>query len=121
MHDSYKYNDPKHILSEGDIAILTMSQRVIFTDYIQPACLPTMTQNVYKVFGVVAGYGTTNPYLKEPSMRPLFTGLTSVDLLDCLYSSWKSIGVVSRLSFCAGNDFAVPCFGKTRVFITERS
>jgi hypothetical protein len=111
MHENYKYLDPRHIKSEADIAILIMSQTVVFTDYIQPACLPTSTQNVYKMFGVVAGYGQPDPY--SPHVKnPLFTGLTSVDLIDCLFSSSVSLAIVSRYSFCAGNGVSVPCFGK---------
>jgi hypothetical protein len=92
-----------------------MEHPVEFTDFIQPICLPNLNENVFKVSGVVAGYGQDSPY-KPIVKKPLHVELTTVDLIDCLYTHKNSLRVVSKRSFCAGNNFSVPCFGEIIFF-----
>lgn len=85
----------------------------MFTNYIQPICLPNYEQNVFNINGVVAGYGSTGPneYDQPFTEIPLFTALKSVTSVDCFHSNLISSKVLSERSFCAGSNLGIPCRG----------
>jgi hypothetical protein len=87
-----------------------MESSVEFTDFIQPICLPSITQNVKNVRGIVAGYGRPS-VLDDPTKIPYKIMLTTDDLLECYTSYRNSSRVLSEKSFCANNLAGVLCNG----------
>jgi hypothetical protein len=87
-----------------------MNSPVKFTDYIQPICLPSSSQNVENVRGIVAGYGRTGRY-EDPTKVPYQIKLSTDNLLDCFDIDQKSTQYLSKRTFCASNSTAVLCAG----------
>ncbi|KAG5683360.1 hypothetical protein PVAND_012646 [Polypedilum vanderplanki] len=82
LHSEFN-NTAEAYRSNADIAVIQMSERVQFSDFIQPVCLPEPNSNLENFDGIVVGYG------KNP-----------------LYSY-----IVAERSFCAGGTDAIPCLG----------
>lgn len=97
---------------DGDVALLKLKSDITFTNFIQPACLPTITTQVFEVDGFVAGYGFTEDTVEEVAESlPKFVNIESVTQETCLFSH----EVISRISsprmFCAGKRGKNPCKG----------
>ena len=92
-----------------------MNEDVIYTDYIQPVCLPTANQNTENVFGMVAGYGK-NIINRAHEALPRHVEMKSVNLLQCLYSDKLFPHLASQRTFCAGGRNEVPCKGIFFIF-----
>lgn len=107
--------NPRGTSYDGDIAIATLSRVVQFTQFIQPICLWTYSNNYYDIInqhGVVAGYGKTHlsPAISD---KPYWTALPIVDEATCLRSKDEFSKIVSRRTFCVGSrDGSGPCNGK---------
>lgn len=97
--------------SDADIAILVMESSVRFTNFIQPICLPSSSQNVNNVEGIVAGYGRSGRY-DPPTEIPYHLKLVTDELVQCYASYENSPRYLSLRSFCANNTGGVLCAGK---------
>jgi hypothetical protein len=91
-----------------------MESRVEFTDFIQPICLPSSSQNVENVQGKVAAYGRTK-HDENPSEIPLLISLTTFDLISCFLGNTLSSTVLSARTFCANNRVGSLCQGKLKL------
>lgn len=113
IHVHPEYNESANYRrSHADVAILKVTEKILFSDYIQPVCLPASTMNVTNIFGVVVGYGVNDPY--GPSQqRPTFVKLKSIENWKCLELDDSYHSVVSRKSFCAAHEKfqSIPCKG----------
>lgn len=88
-----------------------MESPVEYSDFIQPICLPSNSQSVKDVEGIVAGYGIPG-YDKNPTQIPYKISLVTDDLLQCFARYPNSGQVLSLKSFCANNSAGVLCMGK---------
>lgn len=89
-----------------------MSEKVIYSNYIQPICFPNVDTFVedQNIAGIVAGYGKhlTRPTENIPRHTTLFTKKTS----HCMFENIGYLKLVARGSFCAvGDGFSIPCRG----------
>lgn len=87
-----------------------MESLIEFTNFIQPICLPSSTQNVFNVPGTVAGYGRSGPS-EPPTDVPYQVDLKTDDLLECFLSDLDSARTVSKRTFCGDNSAATLCAG----------
>lgn len=101
--------------SDADIAILIMKSPVEFTDFIQPICLPSSTQNVENIQGTVAGYGKSG-LDDRPTEIPYKINLKTLELVECFDSDPYSTKVLSARSFCANHATAVLCQGNSKIY-----
>lgn len=111
MHPDYRPDDFNHRKSDADIGILIMENPVKFSNFIQPICLPSSSQNLKYALGTVAGYGITELY-NTSSAVPRHIKLRIDDLLECYASDPLSSQVLSLRSFCAENPAGVLCDGE---------
>jgi hypothetical protein len=93
-----------------------MESPVAYTDYIQPVCLPSNSQNILNVQGIVSAYGQSGPFDLKGTEIPYKLILKTIDLIDCYDSDAYSARVVSKRSFCASHPKSVLCSGK-KIFI----
>jgi len=70
IHPHYKFN----IVTKIDIALLKLNEPVTFTDYIQPACLPTETEPSDGEECFVSGWGYTSGDLRGGISNQLLWG-----------------------------------------------
>lgn len=99
---------------ENDIIILPLDRDVIFSDYIQPACLPFPFRNnefVGEHLDVV-GWGKPDFGASESTKIPVAGKVPVVDRNDCIraYSSLKGASVNEK-HICAGDAFSDACQG----------
>lgn len=111
LHKDYQPFDDRVPKTEADVGLFIMETPVQYTNYIQPICLPSRTENVYDISGVVVGYGIPQVHSK-PRNLPQFATMSSVSLLKCLYSDFNSLHTVSQRSFCAYGIDGSPCAGE---------
>lgn len=98
-------------LSNGDVALLKLSQPVTFTDYIQPICMPKASDDVINKVGVIVGYGRVDMG-HTSDYRLKSAHISSINPWKCLGIDkyyWK---IVSERSFCAGTQATIPCKGE---------
>lgn len=84
---------------------------MIFTNYIRPICLPSATDNVFNVDGVVVGRGRMSLSSMATSPTPLQAFLRTIITEDCLLDHDDAVIVVAKKSFCAVSDSQAPCQG----------
>jgi hypothetical protein len=93
-----------------------MESPVEFTDYIQPICLPSNSQNIFNVRGAVSAYGQSGPLDLKGTETPFKLTLTTTrDLIECYESGAFPARVLSRRSFCANTPKAVLCKGSENI------
>jgi len=117
-HPSYQPGVP---ISPGDIALLRLASPLVYTDTLQPICLPVANVDVtqFKVC-VVTGFGSTSfsGYLSETLLQGKMDPMTQSACNEAFQTveNFKPLPTnVYNFSFCAGSDptaFGVnPCYG----------
>ncbi|XP_063301792.1 acrosin [Pelobates fuscus] len=99
VHEQYYKETQKN-----DIALLMLNESVVFDDYIQPACLPAKTANLYQMTECyIAGWGVTeeessesNDILQEAQVQIISNKL-------CNSPDWYN-GNIGVYNICAGYD-----------------
>lgn len=90
---------------DSDIALIRTSKKVIFTDYIQPICLPSSKRDHaalrVNTTGIISGWGKRKASKKEGARRLHETVVPIVSQAQCIASHPKYI--VTANMFCAGN------------------
>lgn len=110
IHQNYSH-EADNRKSDCDIAILIMESPVTFNNYIRPICLPSVTENVFNVEGVVVGRGRTSLSSKNTSPIPLMAYVESITRVKC-YDDYDGVEtILSKSGFCAVNDRQAPCQG----------
>jgi secreted trypsin-like serine protease len=102
-HDAERY--------DADIALLVLNHQIRFGTFIQPACLPTPTTNVFNIRGTIVGYGLSEISNTTNENRPKFVEIPSVDLMECLWNSHTFQVAGSNRTFCAGERGKRACKG----------
>jgi secreted trypsin-like serine protease len=90
--------------------VLVLKDQIRFGTYIQPACLPEPTTNVFNINGTVVGYGLSENTDTHENI-PKFVEIPSLDHLGCLWNSQVFRDYGSNRSFCAGEEGKRPCKG----------
>ncbi|KAK3731505.1 hypothetical protein QZH41_008533 [Actinostola sp. cb2023] len=89
---------------DSDIALIRMSKKVIFTDYIQPICLPSSASDFSLVSvnhtGTISGWGSRKEG-RRPAIRLHETTIPIVDQASCT-ASHRPKYIVTANMFCAG-------------------
>jgi secreted trypsin-like serine protease len=107
IHPDWDYNSTRY---DADIAVLVLKDKIRFGTYVQPACLPEPTTNVFNIRGTIVGYGLTENTTTNVN-RPKFVDIPSVEKEYCLWNSdiFKDFG--SNRTFCAGEQGKRACKG----------
>jgi secreted trypsin-like serine protease len=96
---------------DADIAVLVLKDKIRFGTYVQPACLPTPTTNVFNTSGTLVGYGASETLITTNENRPKFVEIPSVDNEECLFEHLSFHFFGSKRSFCAGEWGKKACQG----------
>ncbi|KAH8284021.1 hypothetical protein KR054_007644 [Drosophila jambulina] len=98
------------VLSDADIALVTMVRPVVFNDIIGPICLWTAeASTTVATSGSIAGWGTDEAG-NLPTKYPRVVEARIASATDCA-STWRATAVTDR-TLCAGNmDGSGPCLG----------
>ncbi|KAH8232325.1 hypothetical protein KR032_004189 [Drosophila birchii] len=98
------------VLSDADIALVTMVRPVVFNDIIGPICLWTAEASAtVATLGSIAGWGTDEAG-NLPTKYPRVVEARIASATDCA-STWRATAVTDR-TLCAGNmDGSGPCLG----------
>ncbi|XP_002137437.2 proclotting enzyme isoform X2 [Drosophila pseudoobscura] len=98
------------VVSDADIALVTMQRPVTFNDIIGPICLWTEKESeTVTKSGFIAGWGT-DEFGNSKTQYPRVVEAEIASATDCI-STWKASAVTER-TLCAGNrDGSGPCLG----------
>lgn len=97
--------------ADSDIAVLMFEEAIIFTNYIQPICLPTGNMNAYDIEGTIVVYGRINSN-SHIQTTPHHAQLQSISPSQCINTHENAPDTVSpHNSFCASSETRVPCRG----------
>ncbi|XP_041447705.1 serine protease gd [Drosophila obscura] len=98
------------VVSDADIALVTLQRPVTFNDIIGPICLWTERESeTVSTSGFIAGWGT-DEFGNSKTQYPRVVEAEIASATDCI-SSWKASAVTER-TLCAGNrDGSGPCLG----------
>jgi hypothetical protein len=107
IHPDWDYSSVKY---DADIAVLVLKNKITYGPYIQPACLPAPTTNVFNTRGTVVGYGLTENTTTHEN-RPKFVEIASIENEDCLWKNQIYHHIGSKRSFCAGDWNKKACRG----------
>jgi secreted trypsin-like serine protease len=109
------YTKENKSFSDADIGLITLSEPVMYTDFIKPICLwPTdeVNQNLNIVGrkGVVVGWGRDDS--GEGAMTPTSIEIPVVSTTDCLLSDISYQRITSNRTLCVGErNGNGPCHG----------
>ncbi|XP_031563420.1 uncharacterized protein LOC116298966 isoform X2 [Actinia tenebrosa] len=100
IHPNYNAMDRTY---DSDIALVRTSKKVIFTDYIQPICLPTKEQDFQlmrvNTSGVISGWGSRKVF-RDSARRLYEAGVPIVSTSACKAS--HPAYIITPNMFCAG-------------------
>jgi secreted trypsin-like serine protease len=93
--------------------LLVLKDKITYGTFVQPACLPEPTTNVFNIRGTIVGYGASETSITTNENRPKFVEIASIENEKCLWESdiFKTAG--SGRSFCAGEQGKRACRGDT--------
>lgn len=107
VHPNWK---PKDIRYDADIAILQLQNLVIFSDVVQPVCLPPNNLNVFTLTGRVVGWGKSESAEKH-ELKPKQVEIPAYGNEDCFLADYRFAQFGSPRTFCAGELGKTPCQG----------
>ncbi|XP_034663155.1 proclotting enzyme [Drosophila subobscura] len=98
------------VVSDADIALVSLQRPVTFNDVIGPICLWTEQESeTVTKSGFIAGWGT-DEFGNSKTQYPRVVEAEIASATDCI-STWKASAVTER-TLCAGNrDGSGPCLG----------
>ncbi|KAG5875931.1 Serine protease gd, partial [Gonioctena quinquepunctata] len=106
--------DYKDFTSDADVAVLTLSEKIQFTNFIRPLCLWGENSELEKIVGrqgTVVGWGKDENGILMTA-EPKQTQLPIVGQETCLRSSYQFQYITSNRTFCAGfRNGSGPCNG----------
>lgn len=110
VHTDYKKQRDSY---DADIAILIMTKRVEFNEFVRPACLWPGTSSIQEIEGkngIVVGWGKNQE--STVSNIPKKVSLPIVNSITCVQTSESLSKAVSNRTFCAGAlSGEGPCHG----------
>lgn len=93
-----------------------LKHRVEFTEYIQPVCLPGPDEPVFRIKGLVVGYGKSESSALHENI-PRKVEISSYTNDDCFFSDYQFARFGSPRTFCAGERGKTPCQGRKMVTV----
>jgi secreted trypsin-like serine protease len=108
IHDEYN-ESAQFSRSNADVAVMRMTEKVAFSDFIRPVCLPPPRANPTNLHGTVVGYGYN--YDRVVEVTPKQADLHTINYAKCLLKHPNYGYIVSERSFCGGDSKAAPCNG----------
>lgn len=106
MHDNW---NPSNIEFGGDIAVLELTNRVLFNEYVRPVCLPEVRVTDIKS-GTIAGWGYFDNSQKVSNV-PRKVDLLIVPDGQCFRDDQRLLRISSPEAFCAGKRGVGVCPG----------
>lgn len=120
IHTDYKTHQRDSF--DADIAILIMTKRVEFNEYVRPACLWPGTSSIQEIEGkkgVVVGWGKDGQS-NIVSNIPKKVSLPIVNSITCVQTSESLSKAVSNRTFCAGTlNGDGPCHGDSGILLLD--
>lgn len=111
IHPDWNFNNQSY---DADLSIIVLEKTVMFSDYIQPICLPKQSDNYVSGIGTVVGWGKSeNSGIKLHDTTPSQLEVPAVEAEYCYPRYPKLAGYSSRRMFCGGyeNQGKAPCLG----------
>jgi secreted trypsin-like serine protease len=90
--------------------VLVLKDQITYGTFVQPACLPEPTTNVFNTRGTIVGYGLTENTNTNVN-RPKFVEIPLIDQIKCLLNSSLYHFTGSERTFCAGEQGKKACRG----------
>ncbi|XP_075062045.1 acrosin-like [Mixophyes fleayi] len=98
-HENYNPDTERN-----DIALLRLDKPITYNDYIQPACLPTITTDVKQMTDCyIAGHGVLNEESTDPSDILQEAHVMMIPTNLCNSTKWYN-GAVGTYNLCAGYE-----------------
>lgn len=94
---------------DADLAILSLEEKVDFSDFIRPVCLTDDTKIAEYEDGYVVGWGNSPKAELEDTPSQIL--IHSISDSNCLQNDWHLGIIYSNRSFCAGGRGSAPCKG----------
>ncbi|XP_050085151.1 serine protease gd-like [Anopheles aquasalis] len=107
-HEEYVHEDL--LVTDSDIAVLVLSQAIIYNDVVRPICLWSGSDNLDQVVGskgFVSGWGITE---SGDAKYPSYVTAVIKDRRECSRQLGRLFSANSR-TFCGDGEGAVPCNG----------
>lgn len=118
MHEDWKPQEDRY---DADIAILVFEKEVLFNNFINTVCLPKYYRSNSLQSGEVVGWGVserTSILENEAIARKVKIGKPPPNE-NCYLQDSFFAQISSERTYCAGGEFAGPCFGDSvRHFFT---
>lgn len=119
IHTDYKKQRDSF---DADIAILIMTKRIEFNEFVRPACLWPGTSSIQEIEGqkgIVVGWGKDGQS-NIVSNIPKKVSLPIVNSITCVQTSESLSKAVSNRTFCAGTlNGDGPCHGDSGKYIDQ--
>lgn len=120
LHPDWNISDSRF---DADIAIIVLRDPVVFTDFIQPICLPRFKREIFGHTGTIVGWGkseSSSAYETRP--KKLEIPIISPDYCYTTFPRLAAYG--STRAFCGGyvNENKAPCHGDSGsgLFVKDR-
>lgn len=109
VHEDYEKNRSSY-KSQDDLAVITMSEPVTYTNFIQPICLPLSETFVDDqiITATVVGYGNSKEYSAKQH-TPKHDILTTMKNSHCAFEREEYLSLIAKESFCGKNDSLSTC------------
>lgn len=108
------YNNPKWNSTDykydGDISILSLDHEIIFSDSIQPICLPHFETIFTQTEGFVVGHGLDDSKKISETQKHIQIGTHEYSTCLVTDEGLKSVGALEMI--CAGEHGKIPCKGR---------
>lgn len=107
----------------GDLALITLKEKITFTDYIRPICIFESSEKKVFTKGIVAGWGKTSSSTNQHSDIPYAIVIPIVDDGSCYRNDSRLAQIAWEKSFCAGSPGMSACQGDSGsgFFVKERN
>lgn len=113
IHNDYEPNS--NLRYTGDIAVITLYEKVTFTDYILPVCIFDHEENQFDYknhkSGIITGWGKTLSSRNKFSNVPNEITVPITDDGSCYRHDPRLAGIAWDKSFCAGSEGESTCPG----------
>lgn len=111
---SYRY--------DANLAILLLSEKVLFTDYVRPVCIPAYDSVIDNLRGSVVGWGLALTGMKQSTAVLQRSSVSSLDNNYCIRIDPDTAFILSPRTFCGRNDDGFVSIGDSGVglFVQNR-
>lgn len=105
VHPDWKVYGPKY---DADLAILVLNDKVNFTEYIRPVCIPSDTTVIEDAIGTIVGWGLSENSTRNHEDILRYASTKVLNGTYC-YTTDPTAAVISSLrTFCGGSEGGWP-------------